>query len=80
MNMSFGADHIHRFSSPDADGNITCRRCGAILMSCRSCPVGFCVIRNYLERGASNPEVNIFMPNCPVASQNYRVLYKRVPV
>lgn len=71
-------DHMHCFCSQDTGGNIMCCKCGTLLMDCRSCPVDFCVLRNHLERAASNSEANIFVADCPIASPNYGTLYKRI--
>ena len=64
----------HCFCIEDTDGNLSCCRCDATIMSCDSCPVSFCVMRNELQ---AIPSASVYMFNCPVASKSYIVSYKR---
>ena len=71
--MFFG-QHVHCFCKKDADGNIKCCQCTAVLMACANCPVGFCVYRNHRQASLHNQPVYAY--GCPIAGGTYKVVYQ----
>jgi len=68
----------HCFCHMNKDNDLMCCQCGAILMNCGNCKLGYCEVRSYYEKQSEGKPV--YTLNCPVASPNYELLYRRTPV
>lgn len=76
--FSSTGDVRHCFCTTDTAGNIVCCKCGTMLMSCDACLVRYCQYRNIVRKATG--EDGMFMPDCLIASPNYKLLYKRAQV